>query len=57
MVSPAILNQTAEHFVLATRFNRISCSRIEANRPTYLPFLWVVDKPSMLAGMKNALKK
>ena len=53
MVSPVILNQTAEHFVIGLRF-RTWGGILSPSEPTYLPFLWIIDKKSMRTAM-NAL--
>jgi len=50
MVCPVILNQTAEHFVIGLRL-RIWGGILSATEPTYLPFLWIIDKKTMRAGM------
>ena len=49
MVCPVILNQTADHFVLGLRLN--TWSAMLSGEPTYLPFLWIIDKKTMRAGM------
>jgi hypothetical protein len=52
---PAIVNQTEVGFVLATRIDYLTSRHLQ--KQCYLPFLWVIDKPTMLEGMENAENK
>jgi hypothetical protein len=51
----AIMNQTDVHFVLGTRIDYSTSNHL--SKQCYLPFLWSIDKPAMLTGMKNAKNK
>jgi len=53
MVTPAILNQTDEYFVLGTRLGLSSGSFHMNDLPPYLPFLWIMDKKEAAAAMKR----
>ena len=55
MVCPVILNQTADHFVLGLRL-RTGGVILPVSEPVYLPFLWIIDKKTMRAGMNAQLR-
>jgi len=55
MAIPAILNQTENHLVLATRVT--SGIHVSATEPTYLPFLWIMNKSEAQAAMNRAQAK
>ena len=56
MVTPAVLNQTDDFFVLGTRLASGGQHYTGKSRP-YLPFLWILNKKEAAAAMKRVQAK
>ena len=55
MTTPAVLNQTDNHLVLATCV--ASGIHVSSTEPTYLPFLWIMNKTEAQAAMNRSHAK
>ena len=56
-VTPALLDQTDAHLVLAMRLAPKGTMHFDVSAPPYLPFLWIMDKKEAVAAMKRVQAK